>query len=109
MEYTDRYFKLWDYVVSMNKLLIRSPKHGIEKNVDVQFFGVKYLRLGTSFEGLTVTESTSWPFDELAPAELADAAVFLLKTKYRTDVVVASEMLVQENDLDIMTSSLQRP
>jgi hypothetical protein len=108
MKHIDRYFKLWDYVVSMNKLLIRSPKSGGGRNLDLQFFGVKYMRLGSSLDGVTISESPTWPFNEPPPVELAGSVVFVLNTKYRTDLVVASEMIVQENDLDIMESSLGR-
>jgi hypothetical protein len=109
MEYIGRHFQVWDYVVSLNKLLMRSPKRGAERNIDLRFFGVKYLRLGTAFDGLSVTQSRLWPLDDPAPMDFTDAIVFLLSTKGREDVVVASSLKVEENDLEIMTSSLQRP
>jgi hypothetical protein len=108
MEYLDRYFQLWDYMVSMQKLLIRSPKRGDGKNIDLKFYGVEYLRVGSAFDGLSVEESSSWPFEDPAPVGLADSKIYILETKYRTDVIVAVQMIVEENDLDIFTSSLKR-
>jgi hypothetical protein len=108
VDFVNRRFQIWDYVVSMNKLLIRSPKRESERNIDLKFFGVKYLRLGTSFDGLSVSESPVWPFDGQAPVDLTAATIYLLTVKYRVDVIVANQLIIEENDLDIMTSSLGR-
>ena len=52
-DFGDRIFRIWDYVVSHDQLLIRS--YDKEKgNIDLLFYGVEYFNCPTIFRGLII-------------------------------------------------------
>ncbi len=112
MLHFERRFRLWDYRVSHDQLLIRSSKNGTNsKNVDVSFVGVEYVEMPTHMQELTISAPTPEDhrraMDILAkpvPAEY----VFVVVNNKRRYVLVAAAMFVQENELEFMESSLER-
>lgn len=109
---SNRRFRLWDYNVSHNQLLLRSPQTpGIPTNIDIVIWGVEYLDLASMLDGV-----------ELAPAVGADleraekfvgrklersSKAFCLISGDRRSLVVASGFKVLENTLDVFESSLE--
>ena len=91
---SDRQFRLWDYKVSHNQALIRSPrKPDTATNIDVIFWGVERLNLPTNFDGLRISKG--------------GGNEFVIETKEKRFVVVAGGCKVLENELDIFESSLE--
>ncbi len=91
---SDRKFRLWDYKVSHNQALIRSPrKPDIATNVDIVFWGVERLDLPTNLDGLQMSKG--------------DDDEFIIESGGQRFVVVADGCKVLENGLDIFESSLE--
>lgn len=108
----ERTFRIWDYRVSHDQLLLRSPARGdADRNVDIVFVGVEYLNLPSRLEGVTLI--TAEPV-EIARAETAvgrqldPQQVFVLSSGGHRYMVVAVAMNVLENELDLFESSLER-
>ena len=75
-----RPFQLWDYHVSHNRLLLRSPASPEHpKNQDIIYYGVRILDIPTTFFGLDVD---SVPPDGPAGTEEAPSVY----TTFRTDL-----------------------
>ena len=105
---SNRKFKLWDCRVSHNQVLIRSPSTpDISTNVDLVFWGVEFVSLPTSFDGLEIDrgESTKQAGSEFSPS--ANGEVFLIDTGGKKFAVVAAGCKVLENALNIFESSLE--
>lgn len=108
---TERHFRLWDYTVSHDQLLLRSPgTPESPKNLDVIFLGVDYLSIPTMLTGL-----------KLGRASVKDSAKVIGRLKEAPDCcevyavvtgghryyIVAVAFRVYENDLDLFESSLE--
>ncbi len=98
---SDREFKLWDYNVSHQQLLLRSPRTGDQTaNIDVLFWGVAFVRVPTVLQGLDVQlENDSVRSDE-------QGFTFSLTSEGKTFSVVASGCKVLKNELEVFDSSL---
>lgn len=91
---SERKFRMWDYRVSHNQLLIRSPQTpDISTNVDIVFWGVDRVDLPTAFNGL-----------ELIKRGEEDFSIGTDSGEYS---ILASGCKVLENELDIFESSLE--
>ena len=108
---SDRRFRLWDYNVSHQQMLLRSPRSlDSDINVDIVMWGVEYLDLATSLDGVTMASASA---EELARAEQAlgkdldSSHVFCFISGDRRFIVVAAGFKVLENELDIFDSSLE--
>lgn len=108
---SDRRFRLWDYNVSHKQLLLRSPgSPDAGSNVDIVMWGVEYLDLPTSLDGVAMASASA---EELGRAERAlgkavdGSRVFCLVSGDRRSVVVAGGFKVLENELDPFESSLE--
>ena len=109
---SDRHFQVWDYHVSHARMLIRSPiSPGISTNQDIIFFGVEFVGIPTSFQGLSLAtvprdeaDRAGVPFDEFD-----DSTAFRLESEGRCYYLVAFACRVLENELDLFDSSLQEP
>lgn len=112
MNLNDRIFKLWDYRVSHNQLLLRSPKtEAMPTNIDVAFVGVEYLDLPTELTSLALVPAEDSDLDRIKEAfgkVALESEVFVIQTSTHRHIVVAAAMQVFENDLDIFESSLER-
>jgi len=108
----ERRFRVWDYNVSHDQMLIRSP-HGADDpmNLDIRFRGVEYVDLASTMEGISLEQPTDRDYE--AVAERMGMSVqhpnklFVLVTGGIRYYVVAAHMSVQENLLDYMESSLE--
>jgi len=95
----DRDFRVWDYNVSHDQLLIRSPKTPDRPtNIDIVFVGVRYMDIPTHFQCLEVSEGESLPENTRA------YTLFDGQGQHRIEAVA---MTVLENKLDYVQSSLE--
>lgn len=108
---SDRRFRLWDYNVSHKQMLLRSPgSPDAGSNVDIVMWGVEYLDLPTSLDGVAIAPASA---EECRRAERAlgkaldGSRVFCLDSGDRRSLVVAAGFKVLENDLDPFESSLE--
>jgi len=108
---SDRSFRLWDYSVSHKQMLLRSPKSpDVAMNVDIVLWGVEYLDLATSLEGLTITSPSREEVTRAGQAmgnTVDPSQVHCFASGDRRFVVVAVGFKVLRNDLDIFESSLE--
>lgn len=96
---SDRTFKIWSYSVSHGHLLLRSPKSNeIKKNIDIIFFGTKFVCLPTMLRGLVVTLKDVAPVSSAGGTDYKEYALFSEGKMYS---VVAAGCKLYENDLDI--------
>ena len=106
-----RTFRLWDYNVSHDQLLLRSPitdEH--DTNLDVVFWGVRYLQIPTRFQEIQITRGTNDDSMRLS-AILGEAVplddIFCLCESATRYLVVAAGYKVLSNRLDLFVSSLE--
>lgn len=109
--YSDRNFRIWDFSVSHKQMLLRSPRSSeVATNLDIVLWGVEYLELATSLQGLAIISSTP---EDVARAslmlgsELDPSHVRCFASEGRRFVLVAAGYKVLKNDLDIFESSLE--
>jgi hypothetical protein len=111
MDLRNRRFRIWEYRVSHDQLLVRSPRaERHPRNVDVIFVGVEYLELATMFEGLEIAEPTDADLAHVRAAYKAEVRpdyVRVLVSQGRRYLVVAAGMKIEENELDLFESSLE--
>ena len=104
-----RQFKLWDYNVSHQQLLLRSPRTGNEtENLDVVFWGVKHVCLPSILEEISLRLATTDQVERLSDMITTDLGipVFQVQTSDGSGVVVAAGCKVLQNELEIFDSSL---
>jgi len=108
---SQRRFKVWDYNVSHNQLLIRSPKtEEFQTNIDIIFFGVSYLNLPTTMHGISLCESSVEEVNNIQlvfPNKSDTDKVFVLSSLNNKYMVVAKSCKILENELDIFETSLE--
>lgn len=115
MKLIQRSFHIWDASSSHAKLLLRSPRnqtHGVLQNIDITFWGVSYVELPFILRGLELVEPTHEEVALLSERLQKDVQaddVFVLVSQGQRNFVVAVNYTVQENDLDIFASSLEKP
>jgi hypothetical protein len=105
-QFAHRDFQLWAYVVSHQRLMLRSPKseeHPL--NIDLHFGAVGYIDLPTTLRGLALTSPRAEEVDRLrrqvgSSVELGH--IFVLESAGRRHFVVAWSLYVEENDLGFM-------
>lgn len=111
-EMTTRTFSLWNYVISHDRMLIRSPKNqNYTHNIDILFLGVYYLNLPTMMKGLTIyqadTEHIS-AIETLLNINLlkSSLSLFIVESNNHTYQIVAAKMHIEKNELGFFESSL---
>jgi hypothetical protein len=114
----DRTFKLWDYHVSHNHLLLRSPKSPgtnlnlpANTNVDIKFFGVSYLNIPTMLRGCSIVAANIeeiTTIDALLPNRSDLDRIFIISSAGNRYLVVAASYEISEKDLDIFQTTLDR-
>lgn len=109
---SNRTFKVWEYRVSFQQLLIRSPQSPDETtNIDLVFWGVETIRLDTLIRSIDVRATDAAAIRSLGlHASLTEGAkAFILSKAEHPSIVISLGMKVLENDLDIFDSSLCSP
>jgi hypothetical protein len=108
---SDRHFRLWDYTVSHNQMLLRSPAgEGGPKNIDIIFLGVDYVGIPSMLDGVGL--GTSTPEDVMEASrrvgqDCEPGDVHVITSAGRRFLVVAAAYYVFQNDLDLFESSLE--
>jgi hypothetical protein len=107
----ERDFRFWDYTVSHDQLLFRSPKTDVlAYNIDIIFWRVEYVEIPTHFSNPKMQQCD---VDEVARvSRLLGKAIdiqdsYCLVTRGQKFVIVAAGYKVLQNELDIFESSLE--
>ena len=110
---SERRFKLWDYNVGHNQLLLRSPSSlelELEKNIDVVFLGVEFLHLPSTLPGLQLQQASAKETAKIV-GDLIKVGecctVYTILSGNRRYYVAAVAFMILENDLDLTESSLE--
>ena len=106
-------FQLWEFRVSHGQLLLRSPGTPIRpKNIDLIFVGVLYVELPVRMmTGLEVVQANQRDLEAATVrygAVLRNEDVWVLIVGKRRHLVVATGYRVEENELGMFESSLER-
>ncbi|WP_286863369.1 MULTISPECIES: hypothetical protein [Sphingobacterium] len=109
---SDRYFTVFDFTVSHGQLLLRASKDDRDnQNIDLIFFGVRYMQLFTSLFGLSVklVEKDQKPINYNSVNSFVSAdnnSLFEIETGNEKFYIGASYFIVYENELEFDESSL---
>ncbi|KHD06431.1 hypothetical protein PN36_12850 [Candidatus Thiomargarita nelsonii] len=98
-----RSFRLWEFNVNHNQLLLRSPQ-----NVDIAFVGVGYVELPTKLDGITICQPSANEIERICErlgSSVAPDEIHVLSSGGKRYLVVAKK--IWDNDLDIFESSLE--
>jgi hypothetical protein len=112
MQRFDRTFKMWDFYITHSQLLLRSHRTvSHPKNIDIIFGDVDYVELPTTLFGLDMV--AAGPEDHRKAEKVMDGPVagdrvFAIETQGRRYLVIAGGMVIQENELMMRESSLEK-
>ncbi|OQY50404.1 MAG: hypothetical protein DRR08_24675 [Candidatus Parabeggiatoa sp. nov. 2] len=110
-EFFERTFRLWEFNVSHNQLLLRSPKKKSQpRNIDIAFVGVGYVDIPTKLDGITFCQPTADEIDRICERlgkKVAHDEIHVLSSAGKRYLVVATAKKVWDNDFDIFESSLE--
>jgi hypothetical protein len=109
---SDKHFTVFDFMVSHGQLLLRASKDDINvKNIDIVFFGVRYIQLFTSLASVSIRIA-----DESKNLTKYDSVIsflnndvnylFEIETKDEKFYVAAAYFKVFENELEFNETSL---
>lgn len=99
----NRIFRIWSYTISHKWLIIRGNQtiaegqddyHPDDFNVDIEFTGVCYLQMPSSFDGLSISEIGISEKHELASY---NGKIFKLNNETQTGYIVADGFIVGKN------------
>jgi hypothetical protein len=109
-QFADRDFQLWAYVVSHQRLMLRSPKseeHPL--NIDLHFGAVEYVDLPTTLRGLTLTSPRAEEVERLRRklgSRVEPGHIYVVESAGHRRSVVAWSLYVEENDLGFMETPI---
>lgn len=112
--FPDRSFKVWDFSVSHQQMVIRSlgPQEG-SPNLDLHFRGVEYLRIPVVLNGLSIEEPTESETAEvrnvLSSRQAANSTLWVLVSSGQRYLVAASHLEISENLYPMMSTALIHP
>jgi hypothetical protein len=109
---SNRTFRLWDYHVSHDQLLLRSAKtESHPHNLDVVFVGVEYVRMPTHLKGLDIEPASPGEImatgTEIGRTVAHPSQVYTVTSGRERYVIVAASVRTEQNDLDIFVSSVE--
>ncbi|MDN3584378.1 hypothetical protein [Mucilaginibacter flavus] len=109
---SDRYFTAFDFVLGHGQLLLRSSKDDSnKKNIDIIFFGTKYVQLFTSLWGIRIKlvekDKGLIKYNSVGLFLNSDINfLFEIETKDEKYYIAASYLKVYENELEFNETSL---
>jgi len=110
-EFFERTFRLWEFNVSHNQLLLRSPKKKLQpRNIDIAFVGVGYVDIPTRLDGITLCQPNDDEIERICERlgkKVARDQIHVLSSSGKRYLVVATAKQIGDNDLDIFESSLE--
>lgn len=106
-----RMFQLWDYTVSHQQMLLRSPimPAVADDNIDIFLWGVAYVDLPTRLDGLSISWANPDEASEitrLLPGSIHSPRVFCFESNSHRYRIAASGLEVLRNQLDIFDSTI---
>ncbi len=108
---SERYFTVWEYIVSHGQLLLRSDKRaGYDENIDIIFYDTSFIQLFTSLQGIIVRvvdkkSITNYnTLNEYLSYETKN--LFEIESNGEKYYIAASFVKVYENDLAFHETSL---
>jgi hypothetical protein len=107
-----RKFTLFDFYISHGQLLLRSNKNIQEsENIDIIFFGVKYMQIPVYLNGIALgftfnNEATFKGFESIAKFSSTDSAIFTIESEGQQFFIVAGFCKIFKNQLEFSESSL---
>lgn len=108
---SDRTFRLWQFFVSHNQLLIRSPKSTQHcSNIDIVFWGVEYIEIPSFLKSVKLTENTTRDIEKaetLIGKSVEASSVFIVESETGKYLIIAGGFKVLRNNLDLFESSLE--
>jgi len=109
---SERYFTLFDIVISHGQLLLRSQKNDInEKNIDIIFFDTTYIQTFSRLKGVCISKIKN-ASDYISYStvqkylEYDNNYLFEIESNNERYYIAASFVRVFENQLDFNESSL---
>jgi hypothetical protein len=109
---SNRHFTIFDFRISHGQLLLRASKDDNNiKNIDIVFFGVRYIQLFTSFLGLSIRSVKGGEdvikYDSVnSYLKYEKNHLFEIETKSERFYIGASFFKVYENELEFNETSL---
>jgi len=109
---SDRYFTVFDIVISHGQLLLRSQKNDeSEKNIDIVFFDTTYIQMFSRLKGIRISkvknESNYVSYSTVQKyLEYDNTHLFELESNNEKYYIAASFVRVFENQLEFNESSL---
>jgi len=109
---SNKYFTVFDFVISHGQLLLRASKDEDNfKNIDIIFFGTRYIQLFTSLSGLSISlvENNKEIINYSTVNSFLSTNenyLFEIETKNEKYYVGASYFKVYENELEFNETSL---
>jgi hypothetical protein len=109
---SDRHFTVFDFLISHGQLLLRSSKDDSNiKNIDIIFFGIKYIQLFTSLIGISIriVDKNQSPTNYNSVNTFLNSDenyLFEIETNSEKYFVGASFVKIFENELEFNQSSL---
>lgn len=101
IEYRERVFHLEVMRGGMNRLLLRSNRSATwPKRIEVLFMNVKYLAVGSTYEGLTVTQLIEWPDIPWRIDYLDGINCYEIRSSSGVGIVVAGSVTAAESEYD---------
>jgi len=99
-------FRLWDYNVSLDTMLIRSNND--EGNVDLVFWGVYFLQSKTMFKGIKIQEATIKDY-ELVKNYTANKneKLYVLESEKEFFFIGALGLSIHTNNLEFHVSTIR--
>ena len=105
-----RRLKFWDYVVTHNQMLLRSPRSPTEStNIDLVFWHVQFVQLPTLMNGFRLETASVEEVDRLNAIHVRHALpdfCYAISSSEQRYLVVAGGFKVLENELDIFVTAL---
>ncbi|WP_419698993.1 hypothetical protein [Mucilaginibacter sp. NFX135] len=109
---SERYFTVFDFLISHGQLLLRSSKDdNNKKNIDVIFFGAKFIQLFTSLWGISIKiadkDINLISYDSVnSSLGHKENCLFEIEAKTERHYIGASYFKVYENELEFNETSL---
>ncbi|NBA86185.1 hypothetical protein GVN16_10460 [Emticicia sp. CRIBPO] len=108
---SDRYFTVFDYLVSHGQLLIRSDKRkGSKENIDIIFFDTSFMQLFTTLSGITIRLVNSNSITTYTAVKkylsYEENNLFEIESEGEKYYIAASFVKIFENELEFNETSL---
>jgi len=117
LQRSERTFQVWEYQVSHQRLLIRSPRKPaaeerpeLTTNLDISCWGVEYMAIPKLFRGLELDSPTSSEIQHLEMLlgrTIPAKRILILSSQGKRFSLVAESFSFFENDWDIFDSPIE--